>query len=84
MTGGRWLPADRDRDLLFVVRWPDVGPSVGGERQDPAPARTRCVTGHAWRAYSYVAQGAMFLDGVDPYRHGASSYGGVLAANRCL
>jgi alpha-1,6-mannosyltransferase len=31
--------------------------------------------------YSYVAQGAMFLDGVDPYRHGASSYGGVLAAN---
>ena len=31
--------------------------------------------------YSYVAQGAMFLDGVDPYRHGPSAYGGVLAAN---
>lgn len=31
--------------------------------------------------YSYVVQGAMFRDGLDPYRFGADAYGGELAAN---
>ncbi len=31
--------------------------------------------------YSYLAQGAMYRDGLDPYRLGAAAYGGPLAAN---
>jgi hypothetical protein len=31
--------------------------------------------------YSYVVQGAMYRDGLDPYRVGAAAYGGDLAAN---
>jgi hypothetical protein len=77
---------------MLLIAWWRVGARLG--RPDPPSRRALTITAGYWAApfavttpifsgdvYSYLAQGAMTLSGLDPYRVGPAALGGPLAAN---
>ena len=76
---------------LLVLAWLGLGPVVRERRVSPAQLVRVLVEWslplavapplYSRDVYSYLAQGAMYRDGLDPYRLGAATYGGPLSAN---
>jgi hypothetical protein len=77
---------------MLLIAWWRIGARLG--RRDVFSRRALTITGAWWAApfavtmpifsgdvYSYLAQGAMTLSGLDPYRVGPAALGGPLAAN---
>ena len=77
---------------LLLLGWYGVGRAVAGPV--PPSARDLIRTGLLWAVpfaisgpifsrdvYSYLAQGAMTVAGLDPYLYGPSAFGGELAVN---
>jgi hypothetical protein len=77
---------------MLLIAWWRIGARLG--RPDAPSRRALTITAACWAApfavttpifsgdvYSYLAQGAMTLSGLDPYRVGPAALGGPLAAN---
>jgi hypothetical protein len=77
---------------MLLIAWWRIGASLS--RPDAPSRRALTITAGFWSApfaltmpifsgdvYSYLAQGAMTISGLDPYRVGPAALGGPLAAN---